>query len=195
VPDTDVTTSFDRPANPTVAVRDLTKRFVTDAHTDERRLHLGRATRKVLLVTHLLSSVGWFGAATIIVVLVVGAGATGDGSLVHAYVRSAQTAVVVTLVLGLLAIATGTVLSLGTRWGLLLHWWIVTKIAIALVVVATDAVIVRNALDAAAASGHVSGRLYGPAFAHVVVLAAAVTISVFKPWGRTPRGLRLRAGR
>jgi hypothetical protein len=91
---------------------------------------------------------------------------------------------------GFLAVATGVLLGIGTTWGLVRHWWVVAKIAIAVAVIATDAVIVGRAAHDAAA-GESGAPLTGPTVAHVVVLAVATVLSVFKPRGRTPRGRRL----
>ncbi len=44
----------------------------------------------------------------------------------------------------------------------------------------------RAGLDDAKITGVLAGPVYGPAFGRVVVLAGAVVISAFKPWGKTP---------
>lgn len=83
--------------------------------------------------------------------------------------------------LGLLAVASGTLLGLGTKWGLVRHWWVVAKIAISVAVIVTDAVLIRRVAHDAAVNGN---PIYGPIIAHVVVLAIATVLSVFKPRGR-----------
>ena len=54
-------------------------------------------------------------------------------------------------------------------------------------VIVTDAFVVGNAAHDAA-TGAAANSLYGPVIAHVVVLAIATGLSVFKPRGRTPFG-------
>jgi hypothetical protein len=85
--------------------------------------------------------------------------------------------------LGLLAVATGILLSLGTKWGLIRYWWVVAKLVIAAVVVVTDLVVVRSAALEALRTGSARG-LFGSTIAHCVVLGIATYLSVFKPWGR-----------
>jgi hypothetical protein len=62
----------------------------------------------------------------------------------------------------------------------------VAKIAIAVVVVVTDAVVVRALAHDALVSGAGGRAPVGPLVAHVVVLTVATVLSVFKPRGLTP---------
>jgi hypothetical protein len=87
---------------------------------------------------------------------------------------------------GILAVVTGTVLGLGTTYGLIRHWWVVAKIVIAVAVIVTDALLVIKAAHDAAVTGEPATPLYGSTIAHVVVLALATVLAVFKPRGRTP---------
>jgi hypothetical protein len=144
----------------------------------------------VALVAHVLSSVGWFGIAVGVAVAGLAAAATDDASLAHALYRTMGTAPWLSIPVGLLGIATGAVLSLGTSYGLIRHWWVVAKIAIAVAVVTTDAVIVARVAHDAALTGSPAGPLYGSTIAHVVVLAVATVLSVVKPRGRTAWGRR-----
>jgi hypothetical protein len=146
----------------------------------------GRA-HKAALTAHVLSSVGWFGIAVTVAFAAITAGVTGDGELAHALYRTIEVAPLLSIPLGLVAVATGTLLGLGTKWGLVRHWWVVAKIAISAAVIVTDAFVVGSAARDVAAGGAANG-LYGPVIAHVVVLAAATVLSVFKPRGRTPFG-------
>jgi hypothetical protein len=153
------------------------------------RFRLRRTGHKVALTAHVLASVGWFGVAVLVAVLLITASTTGDATYSLALYRSVQTAIWVSVPLGLIAAATGVVLGLGTTWGFVRHWWVVAKQVIAAAVVATDLVLVapgvRDAID-----GQLSRPLIGPAIAHCVVLAVATILSVWKPRGRTPLGRR-----
>jgi hypothetical protein len=90
------------------------------------------------------------------------------------------------------------VLSVGTAWGLFKHWWIVVKLALTVGVVVTGVVFVgawtEQAMALAAQPGvtpttdpdlaAMSLRLIGWAVAHLLMLGAAMVISVYKPWGQ-----------
>jgi len=102
--------------------------------------------------------------------------------------------------LSLAALLTGIVQSLGTRWGLFRHYWIVTKLL--LTVLATIILLVHTQpIDrvAAVASQTTLGfgdlrqvriQLVGDVCAALFVLLVTTTLSVYKPWGMTSYGLR-----
>jgi hypothetical protein len=154
------------------------------------RFRLRRGAHKTALVAHVLSSVGWFGVAVVVAFAGLAAALTGDRSLARALYRTMETVPWLSIPVGLLAIATGVVLSVGTRYGLVRHWWVIAKIVIAIAVVVTDAVIVSHVAHDAAATGSPTAPLYGSTIAHVVMLAVATVLSVFKPGGRTAWGRR-----
>jgi hypothetical protein len=145
----------------------------------------GRA-HKAALTAHVLASVGWFGIAVLVAFCGLAAAAADDPSLIAALYRTMETTPWLSIPTGLMAIATGTLLGLGTAFGLVRYWWVVAKITIAVAVVVTDAVLVRVVTHDAVVSGTAAPPLYGSTIAHVVVLAVATTLSVFKPRGRTP---------
>ena len=76
-------------------------------------------------------------------------------------------------------------LSFGTVWGVLRHWWVVVKLGINLAVMVTDLVVVGPALRIALADGGPPHRLYDATIAHVLALTVAVVLSVVKPRART----------
>jgi uncharacterized membrane protein len=108
--------------------------------------------------------------------------------------------VLVPLSLG--ALVSGLVQSLGTRWGLIRHYWVLTKLVLTLGATAllllhqftaiTEAATIAadaNALGGAAL--HQLGlQLLADASLAIVVLVAITIIAVYKPWGRTRFGQR-----
>ena len=106
------------------------------------------------------------------------------------------------LTLGLLTLTTGVVLGLGTRFGLLRYWWVVTKLVITLVLVVLVMVALQPTLaDAATQTAVVDGSLPArlndvrrnmifPPLVSTSCLLFASWLSVYKPWGVTPRGRR-----
>ncbi len=153
------------------------------------RFHLTRRPRLVVLIAHVLASVGWFGVAVLVAFLLVAAGITGDDVLARSLYRAVETSVWLTVPLGAVAAGTGVVLGLGTKWGLARYWWVVIKEVAVVPVVVTDLLVVAPAAHDGA-QGQLSGRLLDPAIAHVVVLGIATVVSLAKPFGRTPRGRR-----
>ncbi|MEV0700508.1 hypothetical protein AB0I53_21695 [Saccharopolyspora sp. NPDC050389] len=100
-----------------------------------------------------------------------------------------------------LAIATllsGIVLSLGTRWGLLRHYWVVTKLVLTVAVIVTAVQLedryVRRAVPALEwrdegtffdAQPWSAGLLLALLVLHLIMLLVATVLSVYKPWGKT----------
>ena len=145
----------------------------------------GRAY-KLVLTGHILGSVGWFGIAVFVLFAFVVSEATGDRALATGMLRTIETIPWLSIPVGVVAVATGVVLSLGTKWGLVRHWWVVAKILIAIVVIVTDALVIGAAAHDHLVHATSPGDLYGPTIAHTVVLGVATLLSVLKPRGRTP---------
>ena len=160
--------------------------FATRLAAPRAPYRLRRRAYKLALVGHVLTSVGWFGIAAVVAFCGLAAAGTGDASFATALYRVMHVAPWLSVPTGLLAIATGAVLSLGTAHGLVRHWWVVAKIVIAVAVVLTDAFLLNWVAADAVATGDPAPPLYGVTIAHVVLLAVATVLSVFKPRARTP---------
>jgi hypothetical protein len=153
-----------------------------------------RSQRPTLLhVAHGASSIGWFGAVTLVGFFAVSASSTGDRTLAHVLYRAIDTSLPVTLAFGILALGTGVALGLGTEWGILRHWWVCAKLLIALAVLIADVFIVHHEADVALHTASAPGALVGAAVGHAVALPVAAILAVYKPWGLTPLARR-RAG-
>ncbi|MGH3855457.1 MAG: hypothetical protein ACRDR6_18595 [Pseudonocardiaceae bacterium] len=149
----------------------------------------------MVLTVHVVMSVGWLGIDGALVALEVKGLAT-----VHPAARAGMataTAVIACWVLVpvvFLALVSGLVLALSTHWGLARHWWVLVKSGIAAVLVALGLVSLVSALPVILAGGGApatTATLIGRVVA-LVLLLAATGLSVIKPWGRTPRGRRVR---
>lgn len=106
-------------------------------------------------------------------------------------------ALVIPLVL--LSILTGLVVSLGTHWGLIKNWWVLTKFILALGIVTMASVkenfwvrglAEKTATSPAADLGGVDLKLAVCMVAFCAALWSATALSIYKPWGRTPWGER-----
>jgi hypothetical protein len=171
--------------NPTPALRPA------DRVAARRPAPIGRAwsrrTRLVLLLTHILTSVGWWGAAVAVAVFAATAAMAGDPVLAQALHRSIGVALWVTVVAGLASATSGVLLGLGTKWGLIRYRWVILKELITAVMIITDLTVVRTGVADALAGGAAPAELIGPTMGHVVFLAVATVLSVFKPWSRPRR--------
>jgi hypothetical protein len=176
-----------RSATMTVAARPVRVAAVPAGHP---RFRLRRRAHKIAITAHVLAAVGWFGIAVAIAFGGVAATVTSDPTLAHALFRAMETVPWLSIPFGLIAVASGMLLGVGTVYGLVRHWWVVAKIAIAAAVIITDSVIVARVAHDAAVTGSPAPPLFGSTSAHVVVLGVATALSVFKPRGRTPWGRR-----
>src|SRR5262249_34372828 len=84
---------------------------------------------KFVLTAHVVSSVGWLGAAAAYVVLAVLVLTTRNLPVVVADTRVMEAVALFVIVpLGAASLITGIVQSLGTTWGLFRHYWVVFKL-------------------------------------------------------------------
>jgi hypothetical protein len=156
------------------------------------------ALRKLALTIHLITSVGWVGAVIAYLSLGIAAVTSSDTETI----RAAWTAmdvtgwwVIVPLAIG--ALVTGLVMSLGTRWGLIRHYW--TLISLAVTVLCTVVLVLHmpsvSAMTKMASNVEgtrlraLGGDLFHPAVGLVLLLAVTV-LNVYKPAGLTPYGWR-----
>ena len=157
--------------------------------------------RKLALTAHITFSVGWMGAvAAYLAVSFVGLTSHDTQMVRAAYLSMEVIGWFVILPLSLAAILAGLVEALGTPWGLFRYWWVSTKFllttgATAVLVrhlksVSRMAALARHAILAATDSRAQRIQLVVHAAGGLVVLLAATVLSVYKPWGMTPYGLR-----
>lgn len=156
--------------------------------------------RKFALAAHLTVSVGWIGAVLAYLVLDVAVATSRDvQTLRAAYLAMDLIAWRVIVPLALAALLTGLIMSLGTRWGLFRHYWVV--ISLLLTVLATVVLLVETqtisqmasvAADPTASSEDL--RSLGSTLVHSVggllVLLVITVLNVYKPRGMTRYGWR-----
>jgi len=164
------------------------------------RLRLGRHTRRVVLLVYLAASLGWLGADVVLGVLAVTAFVSADPARVAAcYTALHVFAVPVLLTLGLLGLASGLLLGLASRWGVVRTRWVLVKLVINLVLVALVPVLLQPRLAEVAQQvrsvgpglterlGRIPLDLLFPAFVSGAALLAASILAIWKPWGPTRR--------
>lgn len=161
-------------------------------------------TRDLLLTLHVLTSIGWFGAVVVFLVLaILGLTSAQPQITTAAYLSMDVASAYVIVPLCAASLATGVVQSLATRWGLLRHYWVVIKLV--LTVLATAVLLLhtlpigemaRMALTMPIAAADHRGmriQLVFDASAALVVLTVVTGLGVLKPRGMTRRGRRFAA--
>lgn len=156
--------------------------------------------RRFALTAHVAASVGWLGAVAAFLALAL-AGLTGEDvrRAQGAYLAMETAGWFVVVPLAFASLLTGVVQALGTRWGLVRHYWVLVKLALTLVatgLLVLHMQVVEQVADAAA-SGLPGPGLEGArlqlvldAGAAVLVLLIATAVSVYKPRGLTRYGWR-----
>jgi len=158
--------------------------------------------RKFALTAHVVSSVGWLGAVVVFLALSVVGLTSQDPAVVRAaYLAMESIGWLVLVPLSVACLLTGLVQSLGTKWGLLVHYWVLMKLGIT--VVATIVLLLYmqtlNHLAAVAAelppaSADLGGLRSSSPLLHaggaLMLLLVAATLSVYKPSGMTRYGQR-----
>src|SRR6476469_2892326 len=110
----------------------LTRPSAPVVRRDDRRLHLPKRGRRALLVAHVISSVGWFGVAALVLLL-----------LTQDQYRAVEISLWLSVPLAAVSGVTGIVLGLGTSWGVATHWWVFLKEVACVPLVLTDLLVVR----------------------------------------------------
>jgi uncharacterized membrane protein len=156
--------------------------------------------RKFALATHLTLSVGWIGAVAAYMALDVAAATSEDAQVLRAaYLAMESIARHVIVPLALASLLTGLVMSLGTKWGLFRHYWVL--ISFLLTLVATIILLVEtrviSSLAEMAADPTTSSedlRAMPNTLVHsvggTVVLLVILVLNVYKPQGMTRYGWR-----
>ncbi len=161
-------------------------------------MRLSPRERKLALTTHVVASVGWLGAVAATLVLAVAGMASQDAQTVRAVYPALEVMGWYALVpLSFASLLSGLTISLAGKWGLLQHYWVVTKLVINLVASAVLVLYMQTlgALADTAGSAAELGAIRSSspvlhAGAALLLLLAAAILSVFKPAGRTRHGWR-----
>lgn len=156
--------------------------------------------RKLVLLLHIVSSLGWMGAVACFIVLDVTTVASSDvATLRAAYIGMQLMTAWVIVPLAFAALATGIAIGLGTSWGLFRHYWV--AISLVLTVVATLVLLIQTPLivhraDMARDPGSTDAEIRGMgnlllhSIGGTVVLLIITVLNVFKPRGLTKYGWR-----
>src|SRR5216683_1157091 len=92
--------------------------------------------QKFTLLAHITFSVGWFGAVVPYLALAIAGLTSHDVQVARAACLSMELIGWYVIVpFSFAALLTGLVQSLGTRWGLIRHWWILVKFLLTIIAI------------------------------------------------------------
>jgi hypothetical protein len=159
---------------------------------------LGARTRKIVLVLHIVSVGAWIGIDVVMAVVVFTAVLSDDVDTKSLCYRILELITVWPLLIaGLVCLASGVVLGLGSRYGLVRYWWVATKLALNLALTTMVVIALRPLVaDAGRVGAHLAAgqaapagvaNLIYPPIVSPAALVFAVVLAVFKPWGRIRR--------
>ena len=161
------------------------------------RMPLSARMRKLLLLVHIAAAGTWLGLDLVLGILVF---TTLTGDTTGAGAAAASLAAVATWPLaaaGLLTLATGVLLGLGTKYGLVRYRWVLVKLVVNVVLVTLAVLVLWPGLTTVGETGRAAlvagdapmmpATLVFPPIVSSTALIVAMTLSVFKPWGRTRR--------
>lgn len=157
--------------------------------------------RKFALTAHITLSVGWLGAVVAYLAVAIVGLISQDAQMVRAaYLSLEVIGWFVIVPFSLATLLAGLVESLGTQWGLFRYWWVSVKFLLttgAIIVllqhmqtVTRVAGLARDMTLSATDFRTLRIQLVIHAGGGLLVLLAATVLSVYKPWGMTPYGLR-----
>lgn len=161
---------------------------------------MSQRVRKFALSMHITVSVGWIGAVAAYLALDITVVTSPDAQTLRAaYLAMELIAWYVIVPLALATLLTGLVMSLGTRWGLFRHYWVLisfllTVFAVVVLLVETQTIsqLATVAADPTTSSGdlrELPGTLLHSGLGLLVLLVILV-LNVYKPRGLTPYGWR-----
>lgn len=157
--------------------------------------------RRLALLAHVVTSVGFLGAVVTFLVLAIGGLVGSDPQRVRAaYLAMDMTTWAVIVPLCFASLLSGLILSLSTTWGLARHYWVLIKLLItaaATIILMIHTVPIRRMADMAVAMDLTSSDLVGARVqlivasgAAVLALLATTALSIYKPRGLTRYGWR-----
>ena len=156
--------------------------------------------RKFVLAAHITLSVGWIGAVGAYMAFDFTAATGRDAQTLRtAYLAMERIALSVIVPLAFASLLTGLIVSLGTKWGLFRHYWVLISLVltiIATVVLLVEAQTITAFADRARdpATSPAELRALGGTLLHSVggtlVLLVILVLNMYKPQGLTRYGWR-----
>lgn len=170
-------------------------------HAQRKYIPMGTSLRRAVLVVHIVSAGAWIGIDVVVGVLVFAGWFSDDPAIQGlAYQALGTFAVAPMLTSGLVCLASGVLLGLGTRFGLLRYWWVAVKLVMNVVLCVLILVLLQPGMPDVVEHGRIVAaggnspvdvsRLFFPPAVSLTTLTVATVLGVFKPWGRIRSGRR-----
>lgn len=151
--------------------------------------------RKLNLTAHVSTSLSWLGAVIVFTVLAITALNSIDVQISKASIIALKICTwYVILPLCIASFLTGIIQALGTKWGLLKHYWIIVKLILTVIstlllmlhiqpidTIANTAINSQNTFDFSTVE---LVNLISKSGAAIIALLIITTISIYKPWGK-----------
>ncbi|GAB1508630.1 hypothetical protein [Actinophytocola sp. KF-1] len=168
--------------------------------TIERTRRLTPTTYKLLLLLHIVVSVGWLGLNVGNLTLAITGLTTDDPGTQHtAFGAMYLVGGTLLIPVSLLALVSGVLLGIYTRWGLIRYWWVAVKLALTVIAVVLipvsllpglselSALMAVTPADQLADTGPLALDMLAAGCVSTTMYVTNAVLSVLKPWGRTRR--------
>jgi hypothetical protein len=154
-----------------------------------RRRGLSRRSRNAVLTLHIAASVAILGDSAAFLAITLRARTLSEADAHASYEILGMLSLTFGIPLSFVALITGVILGLGTRWGVFRYPWVIAKLALIVSVMLVGGLVLSPAEDAALDGTGGTGMLIAGATWDILALLAATSLAVFKPG----RALRRRA--
>jgi hypothetical protein len=157
--------------------------------------------RKMVLTAHVASSVGWLGAVLAYLALDITAVTGRNVPIVRAAYVAMDLVIWYAIVpLAIASLLIGLVNALGTRWGLIRHYWVLLKLLMTILATLVLLKEAQTVSDLANAAGSLADPRALPgtlphSIGAVAVLLVVSVLAMFKPRGVTRYGWRMQQER
>lgn len=172
---------------------------LADVPNPPRRRRMTPRFRRIALIVHITTAVGWLGTTVVVLTLAITGLQTAESSaqLVAYYDVFRVLNPGASVPLAFVGLVSGIVLAIRGPFGLIRHRWVLTKLIASLVAVLINQEVTKNGaaqMTARLAAGHPVGlagaQVLLGACVNVVILTMNVGLSVTKPWGKTRWGVK-----
>jgi Predicted integral membrane protein (DUF2269) len=144
---------------------------------------LSPSLRRAVLTVHIVASVGLLGDSAALLAVNVRAATTADPQLAaSSYELLSMFSLVFGIPLSFTSLITGLVLGLGSKWGVLRHGWVATKLLVILSVILVGALVIGPATSAMldGRGGSETPLILASAY-DVLARTLSTGLSVYKP--------------